>query len=238
VVKFGNRAATSSSGSFDVLECLGLPAMVAPAAAARLLSKCGLVFLFAPQVYPQLAALAPLRRAVGRKTVLNFCGPLLNPANPACRLIGVSDPLMQERMREYLAAPQPDGRAALVYSSCGLDEICPDCACSTLTHNLPDSCAIEQNGATAFRAHASVCSAADGSSTAKDNARTMLAIFGGEDSGSCAYRLVVSNAAAALVVAGISANISDAALLVRELLQSGKVRRQFHRTRELYESLA
>jgi len=79
VAKHGNRAATSSVGSADVLEALGVNIQLSPDEARHLLDNVGITFLFAPNFHPILKKVGPLRRQIGIATIFNFLGPLLNP---------------------------------------------------------------------------------------------------------------------------------------------------------------
>jgi anthranilate phosphoribosyltransferase len=95
VVKHGNRGITKRSGSADVLEAMGIKIDLAPEEVPRCLEEVGCAFLFAPAYYTTFGILAPVRRALaeeGRRTVFNLLGPLLNPARPDARLVGVFKP--------------------------------------------------------------------------------------------------------------------------------------------------
>jgi len=92
VVKHGNRGITKRSGSADVLEAMGIKIDLAPGEVPRCLEEVGCAFLFAPAYHTTFAAIAPVRRALaaeGQRTVFNLLGPLLNPARPDARLVGV-----------------------------------------------------------------------------------------------------------------------------------------------------
>jgi anthranilate phosphoribosyltransferase len=95
VVKHGNRGITKRSGSADVLEAMGIKIDLAPEEVPRCLEEVGCAFLFAPAYHTTFAAIAPVRRALaaeGQRTVFNLLGPLLNPARPEARLVGVFKP--------------------------------------------------------------------------------------------------------------------------------------------------
>jgi anthranilate phosphoribosyltransferase len=92
VVKHGNRAVTSKSGSMDVLDALGVPTNLPPHHAAHVLDTVGLCFLSAPVFHPGFAKIAPIRKAVGKRTIFNLLGPLCNPAQVKRQLIGVFAP--------------------------------------------------------------------------------------------------------------------------------------------------
>lgn len=125
VAKFGNRSATSASGSSDFLDAIGLPVEAGPEFSIDLLNEYGLAFLHAPHFYPVLAELRPLRQRLGVKTIFNFIGPLLNPANPTHRIIGVSDADVRPVIADYLGT-LPHTKAALVVGTGEADELLPE----------------------------------------------------------------------------------------------------------------
>jgi len=95
VVKHGNRGITKRTGSADVLEAMGIKIDLAPEEVPRCLEEVGCAFLFAPAYHTTFAVIAPVRRALaaeGQRTVFNLLGPLLNPARPDARLVGVFKP--------------------------------------------------------------------------------------------------------------------------------------------------
>ena len=105
VAKHGNRAVTSSVGSADVMEALGIPFDLPPEAAARRLREQGFVFFFAPQYHPAFKHIAPARKLCaerGQRTIFNYLGPLLNPARPSAALIGVPRPELCEPLARVL----------------------------------------------------------------------------------------------------------------------------------------
>jgi anthranilate phosphoribosyltransferase len=104
VVKHGNRGLTKKSGSADVLEALGIRIDLPPEKLATCLEEVGAAFLFAPAYHTSFSVLAPVRRqlgAEGRRTVFNLLGPLLNPARPDARLVGV---FTEGNLQLYFAA--------------------------------------------------------------------------------------------------------------------------------------
>ncbi|MBD3777896.1 MAG: anthranilate phosphoribosyltransferase [Micrococcales bacterium] len=123
VVKHGNRAASSSSGSADVLEALGIRLDQTPERVAALASEVGITFCFALTFHPAMRHVAVARRELGIGTVFNFLGPLTNPAQPAAAAIGVADPRMAGLVAGVLARR---GTEALVFrGDDGLDELAP-----------------------------------------------------------------------------------------------------------------
>ena len=122
VLKFGNRAASSPSGSFDFLEGLGLPLPQLSVHSLASVEATGLGFLFAPDVYPSLKPLALWRKQFGQPTVFNFLGPLLHPLQPEYRLLGCSHAGLLPLLAEELALQQTCNRALVLRSESGLDE--------------------------------------------------------------------------------------------------------------------
>jgi len=124
VVKHGNRSVSSKSGSADVLAALGLPLPLDEAAAGACLTQCGFTFLFAPHYHPAMKHIAPVRQALGVRTVFNILGPLANPAAPPFHVIGAFSDAMAARMAETLAG-LPMTRAFVVHGEAGWDEATP-----------------------------------------------------------------------------------------------------------------
>lgn len=100
VAKHGNRAASSQSGSADVLEALGVPIELQPEQAEAVLEQAGMVFLFAPIYHPSLKPLMMVRKQLGFRTIFNLLGPLLNPAQVRRQIIGVPSPEVAEILIE------------------------------------------------------------------------------------------------------------------------------------------
>ncbi len=121
VIKHGNRAASSMSGTADCLEALGVALNVAPARQRDVFDECGLVFLFAPQYHSSLRHTAPVRRELGIQTTFNFLGPLANPARPQAQAIGVADLRLAELVAGVLAAR--GNRGLVFHGEDGLDEL-------------------------------------------------------------------------------------------------------------------
>lgn len=121
VVKHGNRAATSSSGSADVLEALGIRLDRSPERIASLVAEVGITFCFAVVFHPSMRHAAVARKELGIPTAFNFLGPLTNPGQPAAAAIGVADPVMAPLMAGVFARR---GTSALVFrGDDGLDEL-------------------------------------------------------------------------------------------------------------------
>jgi anthranilate phosphoribosyltransferase len=122
VVKHGGRAASSTTGgSADLVEHLGVPLDQSPADVLRVVASAGIAFLFAPRFNPGLRQVAAVRRELGVPTAFNVLGPLINPADPRHQLVGVADPRIQPVIASVLAAR---GCSALVVrGEDGLDKL-------------------------------------------------------------------------------------------------------------------
>jgi len=121
VAKHGNRGITSSCGSADVLEQLGVKIDAGPETVAECIKQAHIGFMFAPKFHPAMKYVQPIRKALGFRTVFNMLGPLANPAGATAQVLGVGDASLMERMAEALKLLGT--RYAMVVHSNGLDEI-------------------------------------------------------------------------------------------------------------------
>jgi len=126
VVKHGNRAASSRSGSSDVLNVLGVSIDAEPDVLRVGLEELGIAFLFAPRFHPGLRTVAAVRGQLPFRTIFNLVGPLCNPASPCFQLVGVPGESHAGRMAEALAKTTTIRRAVVVRGSDGLDEVTLD----------------------------------------------------------------------------------------------------------------
>src|SRR6185503_15930044 len=124
VAKHGNRAASSRSGSADVLEALGVPIDLPASDAAELLREAGIVFMLAPTHHPAMRHAGQARRELGIRTIFNCLGPLANPARATHQLIGAADHALRPVMAETLHALGTK-RAWVVRSEDEFDEVSP-----------------------------------------------------------------------------------------------------------------
>jgi anthranilate phosphoribosyltransferase len=233
VTKFGNRAANSLSGSFDLLDRLGIGAILPPRRLPQLLTETNLAFLFAPQFYPALANLAPIRKAVGCRTIFNLIGPLLNPARPTLRLMGTPSRVAQDLVAQYLSQSGEVRHALIVNADSGLDEI--DALAKNRLVNV-----IEKDIHDHEYEHGQEC---QGQFTrplsVEDNVAIFQALMSGElTAGNYYHALVCLNAGAAFTVASVAANLTDGAKLADEILSSGQARDKYEEYRRVYASYA
>jgi anthranilate phosphoribosyltransferase len=230
VAKFGNRAATSRSGSFDLLNQMNIPEKINAKNAARILDAAGLVFIFAPQAYPALAAISGVRAALGVSTVFNFIGPLLNPVSPAYRVLGVADPFIQQLAAGFIKELAGNACSLVVRSACGLDEICP--RCGTNVREVRKGAISEHQLKPTFSG--GDCKKPVHSHTSQENVELFLRIVQKKDSNSYEYELLCSNAGAGLFACGQAASIEEGVQIAKRLIAEGKVEEQMVKVKEAY----
>ena len=124
VIKHGNRAVSSASGSFDVLSALGLDVPWEAERAKNVFDDTGFTYLFAPAFHPAMKAIAPVRRSMGARTIFNLVGPLANPAQVGYLVVGAFSSEVAAMMAETLAG-MPIRRAFVISGAGGWDEPTP-----------------------------------------------------------------------------------------------------------------
>jgi anthranilate phosphoribosyltransferase len=124
VVKHGNRAVSSRAGSADVLEVLGVKIALDEQQAGDCLAATGFTFLFAPLYHPAMKSIAPVRAALGVRTVFNLLGPLSNPAEPPFQVVGAFDLPTAELIAQALSGMNIE-RALVIHGAAGWDEPTP-----------------------------------------------------------------------------------------------------------------
>jgi len=218
VAKHGNRAATSRSGSADVLSALGISVDVDPIDAECHLNKYGLCFMFAPRFHSLSPTLAAARRSLGRPTIFNNLGPLCNPASAPHTVIGVSDKHLLESTANVLVR-LGEKRSWVVYGENGLDEIA--LKGTTLVAEIDDDevdifeiTAADFGVYTLGKDLPSKCSA-------EKSAEMIVSVLSNEMKDRDAERLVLINAAAAIYVAGIATDLLDAYSVAETSIRSG-----------------
>jgi anthranilate phosphoribosyltransferase len=216
VCKHGNRAASSTSGSFDLLEALGLPVDLAPAVVARCVREAGVGFAFARTFHPAMRHAAPVRAEIGVPTVFNVLGPLAHPGRVHRQVIGVPDPAMAERMLRVLAAT--GSVHAMVVSGAGnLDELTT--TGTSLVHELRDGelrrYEVEPEDVGLARATPDQLAGGDASA----NRALAEQVLAGEHG--AARDIVLFNAGAGLVVAGVAPDLRAGVDAARAPVDSG-----------------
>ncbi len=225
VVKHGNRRVTSSCGSADVLEQLGIEIDLAPEQLQESLKRHGLGFLFARSYHPAFRVLAEMRQRLARqntRTVFNLLGPLLNPARPSRQLIGVFDPRLTGIFAEVLRQLERE-HAWVVHglgdNGAGMDDISISGATTVaeLIDGKVTSAILDVSWLGVPRASVTELQGGD----ARANAETIDAILSGKISGAKRDMTLV-NAAGGFVVAGLAKDLKEGIDLAREELDSGR----------------
>lgn len=214
VAKHGNRAASSSSGAADVLSALGIPELPVERL-APCLQDVGITFLHAARHHPAMARVAPVRRALGVRTIFNLLGPLANPAGVRRQLVGVFSaqalPLMAGALKNL------GSQAAMVVHGDGFDEIAISATSESIL--LKDHALHAQTIAPADAGLPLHSKSALAGGDPAHNAAALQRLLAGEQG---AYHdVVVLNAAAALTLAKPMLSLLAAAAQAREALSSG-----------------
>jgi anthranilate phosphoribosyltransferase len=224
VAKHGNRAVSSACGSADVMEALGFELEQPPARIARSIDLHGFGFMFAPMHHPAMKHAAPVRRELGARTVFNLLGPLTNPAGARAQVVGVFSPVLARTVADVLSL-LGTSRAFVVHGAGGVDELSPsgpnlafdvsgdgvselvvDPVDLGIERCLPD----ELSG---------------GDPTA--NADAIRRVLAGEGGGR--RDAILLNGAAALVVAGLAADLREGLELARDAVDSGAAAERLER---------
>jgi anthranilate phosphoribosyltransferase/anthranilate synthase/phosphoribosyltransferase len=216
IAKHGNRAASSKTGSADLLEALGLRLDLPPEVTTQMVREVGFGFFFAPAYHPAMRHAGPVRRELGVRTVLNFLGPLANPARAKLQALGVSDHAMAERMIGVLA--NLGAEYAFVYhGEDGLDELTTagPSYIYRLRHGEITHAEFTPEDFGVPRASREDLLGGD----AAENAAITMRILEGERGPKRDIALV--NAAPAIVVAGLAEGFTDAMALAAQALDSG-----------------
>jgi anthranilate phosphoribosyltransferase len=223
VAKHGNRAVTSLCGAADVLEALGVPIALKPELAVQCLRETGFMFLFAPLYHPAMKALGPLRRALGFRTIFNLCGPLTNPAGARVQVIGVLSPSKVLLVGRTLAALKAK-RAFVVHGTDGIDELTTTGESIVARVEEP-----ETGGAPTLKASRVTPEMAGLPRATLDqftggDVKTNTALLYDVLTGIPGARrdIVLLNAAAALVAAGLAADLKDGVAQGAEAIDSGQ----------------
>ena len=217
VAKHGNRAMSGSTGSADVLEALGVKIVLTPESVATCIERTGFGFMFAQGFHPSMRFAAGPRREIGIRTVFNILGPLTNPAGADRQVIGVADPTVARRMAEALGR-LGGSHALVVHGNDGLDELSISAPSSvwSLRDGEVDEYQVtpEEMG---FRRADSAAIRADSPEASAAMARAALS---GESG--AARDVVLMNAAAALLAAGVADTLTDGVELAARSIDHGR----------------
>jgi anthranilate phosphoribosyltransferase len=216
VAKHGNRAASSRSGSADVLEALGVQIDLPFERYGRAVREIGIGFFFAQAAHAAARHAAPARKQIGVRTVFNLLGPLTNPAGAQAQVVGVYSPDVAELVAETLAELGVE-RAFVVHGAGGLDEfsITGESRVAEVFHGTitwfqvaPEEFGVTRSPLDAIRG-----------GSAEENAAMIRGILHGEVGPM--RDIVVINAAAAIVVAGVAPDFRAGAELTAKAIDSG-----------------
>ena len=227
VIKHGNRSVSSRAGAADVLEALGLKIPLDEAAAAACFRATQFTFLFAPYYHPAMKSVAPVRAALGVRTVFNILGPLANPAQPPLHVIGAYSRDVAKLMAHTLAGLEIE-RTFVIHGAAGWDEPTP-VGPFTVFDVRPGS--VEEGVRSPSDYGLEACTAAAlAGGDAQHNARALRAVLSGEDRG--AHRdCLLLGASLALEVAGMARTPREGVELAAQAIDSGA-------SRKLLDSLA
>ncbi len=220
VVKHGNRAVSSRSGSADVLTELGVPLEGGPTWARRCLDEAGLAFCFAPHFHPAFGNLGALRRRLRIRTLLNCLGPLANPAGAAYQLLGVGQRELLDPLAGALAR-LGTRKAILVWSADGLDEV--SLSATTFVREVQGDTVRATEWEPAHFGLAPIGLDELRADGAQESAAMIRTILGGGDG--APRRIVLANTAAALLAAERVGNLPEGVARAAEAIDSGKARR-------------
>jgi len=217
VAKHGNRAVSSSVGSADVLEALGVHIDLTAEGVERCLVRTGLGFMFAPRHHGALKHAAAARRQLGFRTIFNLLGPLTNPAGATHQLLGIFDGKKLGLVARALGRLGLE-RALVVHGPGGLDELGLDgpSHAALLTHGAVEELVIDPRALGLAPAPLEALRGGD----AATNAAIVRAVLGGETGARA--DVVALNAGAALWVAERAASIGEGIALAREVLRTGR----------------
>ncbi|OQS49594.1 anthranilate phosphoribosyltransferase [Chromobacterium violaceum] len=221
VAKHGGRSVSSSSGSADVLELLGVNLQLTPEQVGQCLDEIGLGFMFAPNHHSAMKHVAPIRKELGARTIFNILGPLTNPAAADHQLMGVFHPDLvgiQSRVLKMLGS-----RHVMIVHGCdGLDEL--TLSGPSMVAELKDGEILEyelEPGEFGFP----LCELKDlRADTAAQSRDRLLAVLDGQPGP--ARDIVLLNAGAAIYTADIAPSLADGVTMAREALDSGKAKQK------------
>ena len=223
VSKHGNRSVSSKSGSADVLEAMGVPLTLTPAAITRCIADTGIGFMFAPNHHPAMKNVGPVRKELGIRTIFNILGPLTNPADAPNILMGVFHPDLvgiQVRALQRLGAEH----AVVVYGRDGMDEV--SLGAATMVGEYKDG------GIHEYEIHPEDFGLTMASNralkveTPEQSKALLYSVL--ENVDGPARDIVMLNAGVALYAANVATTMVEGVALAREALASGRALAKLH----------
>jgi len=217
VAKHGNRGITSKCGSADVLEELGVKIDVGAETVAECIKQAHIGFMFAPMFHPAMKYVQPIRKSLGFRTIFNILGPLANPANAQRQVLGVADENLMETVAEALKLLGT--KVAMVVHSNGMDEISTAgvTKIAELKEGQIESCELNPEDLGIPLANVDDLKVTD----ARRSAKVLRDILSGKENGP-RKDIVILNAAAAIIVAGLAKDFESAIRLANASVSSGR----------------
>lgn len=219
VAKHGNRAITSRSGSADVLHALGIETEHTQESAVDSLRTFGFAFLLAPRMHPAMKVVAPVRKSLPFRTVFNLLGPMSNPAGTTRQVLGVYSPEAVDMVAEAMTFSGHMEHVLIVHGDGGLDEFSLS-GKSVVAEVRGDT--VRRYTVTPEDAGLERTQAALPGGDAAENSDILRSIFAGETGPK--RDIVLLNAAAVLLVAGVAKDLREGARIAAETIDSGAVR--------------
>ncbi len=232
VAKHGNRAASGTCGSADVLEALGVKIDLGPEGVKRCIEEVGIGFMFAPTFHPAMRHAAPVRREIGIRTVFNVLGPLTNPAVARRQLLGVSSEPLGEKMAQVLRLMGSE-HSVVVHGEDGLDEM--TLGARTQVWELKGGDVNAYTVSPDELGLATVPISALRGGTPKENAHLLRRLMFGEPGPH--REIVLLNSAAVLVVGDKVKGLKEGIKLAAELLDGGEALSKMEGLIELSQEL-
>jgi anthranilate phosphoribosyltransferase len=228
VAKHGNYSVSSSSGSADVLEEIGVTVDAEPQAVQSHIEEAGIGFMLAPVFHPAMKAVIGPRRELGMRTIFNILGPLTNPAGADAQVIGVYDPGLVPYIARALS--KMDIERAMVVHGSGLDEISLHGETTVAEVNGRDISEYVLTPTDLGLDYADIEAVAGGKPP--ENAADMRDIVTGEETGA-KRDIILANAGAAIYVAGAADSLEEGATRAAEAIDSGAAAAKLDELRDL-----
>ena len=221
VAKHGNRAASGSCGSADVLEALGVRIELGPEDVKRCIEEAGIGFMFAPAYHPAMRHAAPVRREIGIRTVFNILGPLTNPAGAQCQLLGVAEAGLGDKMAEVLRL-LGSHHSMVVHGEDGLDEF--SLGARTKVWEVQKGTVRSYTVSAQDMGLPRVSAEQIKGGSPEENAETLRRLFQGEEGP--VREVVTLNSAAVLVIGGRVQGLKEGIGVAREVIDGGQALRK------------
>ena len=234
VAKHGNRAVSSSCGSADLLEGLGVKIDISKETVEKCIDKIGIGFLFAPLFHASMKYAAEARKAINTRSIFNILGPLTNPAGAPYQVLGVYDAGLVRPIADVLKNLGSKG-ALVVHGRDGLDEITT--TSETFVAELKDG-SVKEYAITPedFGLRRAMKEDIRGGNT-EFNSRVALEVLKGNDKGS-KRDIVVLNAGAAIYVANLAKDIKDGIEKAKKSIDSGQALEKLEALRQITNEIA